>query len=241
LNMKKILYLITLAFVAASCVKTDEPTRFSILGDSYSAFEGYVHPSSNDAYPYEAIGVTGAEQMWWAQVADSTGWVLERNNSFSGALVCNYDYVDYYGEHSFIRRMNDLGNPDVIFVFGATNDACAHDDNGPIVPLGDFVYSDWTEGQLCAFRPGLAYLFHNLRATYPHAKLYFLLDMKLGSGGISNDRKDAFIKSIHQISNHYDVDCIDLQNIHKISWHPDAIGQRNIAEQVLEYIAIEGI
>ena len=241
MNMKKIVYLIALAFVATSCVKTDEPTRFSILGDSYSAFEGYVHPNSNDVYHYDAIGVTGAEQMWWAQVADSTGWVLERNNSFSGALVCNYDYVNYYGEYSFIRRMGDLGRPDVIFVFGATNDACAHNGEEPIVPLGDFVYSDWTEEQLCTFRPALAYLFDNLRTIYPHAKLYFLLDMRLGSGGITNDRKEAFIKSIHQISNHYDVDCIDLQNIHKTNWHPDVIGQKNIAEQILDYVAVEGI
>lgn len=225
----------------SACVKTSEPIRFSILGDSYSAYEGFVYPDSNDVYNYENIGVTGPEQMWWSQVADSTGWVLERNNSFSGALICNYDYVDYYGQYSFIRRMNNLGHPDVIFIFGATNDACAHDSIGPIVPLGDFVYSDWSEEQLCTFRPALSYLFDYLRTAHPYAKLYFLLDMKLGSGGISNDRKDLFIKSIHQISTHYDVDCIDLQNIHKKNWHPDAEGQSGIAKQILEYIAIEGV
>ena len=239
--MKKIVFpLVVIAIIMSACVKTPDPIRFSILGDSYSAFEGYVQPDSNDVYPYESIGVTGPEQMWWAQVADSTGWILERNNSFSGALVCNYDYVSYYGQYSFIRRMDNLGHPDVIFIFGATNDACAHDEEGPIVPLGDYVYSDWTEEQLCTFRPALAYIYQYLRNTHPHAKLYFLLDMKLGSGSISNDRKDAFIKSIHQISTHYGVECIDLQSIHKMNWHPDVEGHKGIAEQILDYIAVEG-
>lgn len=85
-----------LAFAAmmSACTKTpgdSDALRFSILGDSYSTFEGYVHPDSNDVYPYQNIGLTGVEQMWWAQVADSTGWILEKNNSFSGALMCNYD------------------------------------------------------------------------------------------------------------------------------------------------------
>ena len=97
--MKKIvLPLFALVIIMSACVKTPEPIRFSILGDSYSSYEGYVHPDSNDVYPYHNIGLTGVEQMWWAQVADSTGWILERNNSFSGALMCNYDYVDYYGK-----------------------------------------------------------------------------------------------------------------------------------------------
>ncbi len=240
--MKKIiLHLAALAIIMSACVKTPEPIRFSILGDSYSSYEGYVHPDSNDVYPYENIGLTGVEQMWWAQVADSTGWILERNNSFSGALMCNYDYVDYYGQYSFIRRMKDLGHPNVIFIFGATNDACAHDDVGPIVPLGDYIYSDWTEEQLCEFRPALAYLFERLQALYPKAKLYFLLDMNLGSGGVTELRRAEFLSSIHRIIQHYNVDCIDLTGIHKSQWHPNVEGQKDIAKQVLDYITLEPV
>ena len=240
--MKKlVLPLFALVIIMSACVKTPEPIRFSILGDSYSSYEGYVHPDSNNVYPYHNIGLTGVEQMWWAQVADSTGWILERNNSFSGALMCNYDYVDYYGQYSFIRRMDDLGHPDVIFIFGATNDACAHDDEGPIVSLGDYIYSDWTEEQLCDFRPALAYLFDHLKTRYPKAKLYFLLDMNLGTGGVTELRRAEFLSSIHRIANHYDVDCIDLTGIHKSQWHPNAEGQKDIAEQVLDYITIEPV
>ena len=243
--MKKIVFpLVAMAIIMSACVKTPEPIRFSILGDSYSSYEGYVHPDSNDVYPYENIGLTGVEQMWWAQVADSTGWTLERNNSFSGALVCNYDYVNYYGQYSFIRRMDNLGHPDVIFIFGATNDACAHNLNEPhepVVALGDYVYSDWTEEQLCDFRPALAYLFDHLKTRYPKAKLYFLLDMNLGTGGVTEQRRAEFLESIQRIAHHYQVDCIDLWNISKSQWHPNAEGQKDIADQVLEYIAIEPV
>lgn len=240
--MKKIvLPLFALVIIMSACVKTPEPIRFSILGDSYSSYEGYVHPDSNDVYPYENIGLTGVEQMWWAQVADSTGWILERNNSFSGALMCNYDYVNYYGQYSFIRRMDDLGHPNVIFIFGATNDACAHNDDGPVVSLGDYIYSDWTEEQLCDFRPALAYLFDHLKTRYPNAKLYFLLDMNLGTSGVTESRRAEFLSSIHRITQHYDVDCIDITGIHKSRWHPNVEGHKDIAEQVLDYITIEPV
>lgn len=238
---------IVMTLMVSACTKTpEEPetTRFSILGDSYSAFKGYVQPDSNDVYHYENIGVTGPEQMWWSQVANSKGWILEKNNSFSGALVCNYDYVNYYGQYSFIRRMDNLGHPDVIFIFGATNDAYAHSDGNlydPVVSLGDYVYSDWTEEQLCDFRPALAYLFDQLKSLYPNAKLYFLLDMNLGTGGVTEQRRAEFLESIQRISHHYHVDCINLWNISKSQWHPNAEGQKNIADQVLEYLASDEI
>lgn len=242
MNMKKIVPVLALAMMMSACVKPNDTkeVRFSILGDSYSSYEGWVDPETNAVYPYEYIGITGAEQMWWHKVATETGWIMEKNNSFSGALVCNYDHVNYYGPYSFLRRMYNLGNPDVIFIFGATNDVCVrNDDNEPAVPLGDYVYANWTEEQLCSFRPALAYLFDYLKQNQPQATLYFLLDMDLGSGGIVDDRRDAFIESIHHITSHYNVNCIDLYGIQKSYWHPNADGQATIARQVIEAVKID--
>lgn len=231
--MKKITFVIVLAIVMAACVKTPEPTRFSILGDSYSTYEGYVYPDTNDVYPYDEIGVTGVEQMWWSQVADSTGWQLERNNSFSGSLICNMNASDYYGPFSFIRRMNNLGNPDVIFILGGTNDVWND------APFGDYVYSDWTEEQLCSYRPALAYLLYNMKRLYPQAKIYFVLETDPCPGGISEEAQLNLIGSTHRIANHYNVDCIDLYDVHKKWWHPDVQGQKNIADQVLDFLVTE--
>lgn len=170
--MKRLMFVaMAMTVLMSACVKPEPTvTKFSVLGDSYSTYEGYVHPDSNDVFLYEEIGVTGVEQMWWSQVAASTGWLLERNNSFSGSLICNMNASDYYGPYSFIRRMNNLGNPDVIFILGGTNDVWND------APFGDYVYSDWTEEQLCSYRPALAYLLDNMKRLYPNSRLYFVLE-----------------------------------------------------------------
>ena len=229
--------LMVVATMLGSCGK-DEPqeTYFSILGDSYSAFEGSVYPESNDIWyslpPNNLIDVTSVEEMWWHKVATEMGWVLDKNNSFSGSLICNfygYNAGPYYGPHSFIRRMDNLGDPDVIFIFGGTNDVW----NGAY--HGDFVYSGWTEGELEQYRPALAYLFDNLKRLYPKAKLYFMVDMGLTDsvGG------QEFVESVHFIARHYGVDCIDLNDIHKSWAHPNAEGQDNIARQVVKALRID--
>ena len=218
----------------ASCGKDPQEmeVRFSVLGDSYSAFEGYVYPEANAYYPhYLEIGVTQPEYMWWYKLANETGWKLERNNSYSGSMICNLNYAEQYGLHSFIRRMDNLGNPDVIFVFGGTNDAAYQ------APLGEFVYADWTEEQLCTFRPALAYLLENLKTNYPNARLYLMIDMDLASGGVEEEVRDAFIESMHQLADYYQVRYIDLYNVHKDLWHPDVYGQDDIFRQVLKAIA----
>ena len=234
--MKKLTLLIIAAILMTACVKTKEPPRFSILGDSYSTFEGYVDPDTNNVWEdYAQIGVTDVEQMWWRQVADSTGWVLDRNNSFSGALICNYaDFNggDYYAPNSFLRRMNNLGNPDVIFILGGTNDVWQD------APFGDFVYADWTEEQLCSFRPALAYLLDNVKRQHPNAKIYFLLETSPCPGGITEETRQNLVESAHRITQHYGVECIDL-DIHKDWWHPDVQGQEDIARQVLEVLELD--
>lgn len=228
--MKKTVIAILLMVFLASCGK-DPPfikARFSVLGDSYSAFQGYVDPDSNDVWEsFPEIGVTGPEMMWWYVLAEETGWTLEKNNSFSASLICNLDHDDH-AEHSFIRRMNDLGNPDVIFIFGATNDIFDE------APLGDYIYANWTEEQLCTFRPALAYLLDQLQRLYPQAKLCLLIDMDLCSGGVDVSVRDAFIESMHVVANHYHVKSIDLYYIVKQKWHPNVRGQQGIAKQIVD-------
>lgn len=235
---KTLLSLFALAVIVSACVKTPDAVRFSVLGDSFSAFEGFVQPDTNEVYHYNNIDVMGAEQMWWQQVADSMDWVMERNNSFSGALMCDFDdfhHGDHYGLVSFIRRMDDLGHPDVIFIFGGTNDIYVH------APLGDYVYEGWTEEQLHSFRPAIAYLLDNLKRQYPQVELYLMVDMELCIDDLTIDDeiRQAFVESMHHVANHYNVQCIDLYNIHKSSWHPDAEGQAGIARQVLEALEVE--
>ncbi len=235
--MKRLLPFLAIALLMSACNPSDpsDPTenediRFSILGDSYSTYEGYVDPETNDVWPYENIGVNDVSQMWWHIVATKMGWPMERNNSFSGSLICNYRDFEggaYYEPHSFLKRMDDLGNPDVIFILGGTNDVWQD------APFGDFVYADWTEEQLCSFRPALACILDNVKRQHPDAKIYFLLETSPCPGGITEETRLNLVESAHRISQHYGVECIDL-DIHKDWWHPDVQGQHDIARQVIE-------
>ena len=239
MKTSRILPVLALAAMMVSCVKPDsKEIHFSVLGDSFSAYEGTVDPETNDVYPYNQAGLTGPEQMWFSQVSNSTGWVIERNNSFSGALICNFDDYNsgsYFAPYSYLCRMDNLGHPDVIFVFGGTNDIYRH------TPLGDYVYDNWTTEQLCAFRPGLAYLFDGLKRQYPLAELYCLIDMELciNDSTIDDETRQAFIESMHRVAEHYQVKCIDIYGIKKTLWHPDVEGQEIIASQVIEALEID--
>ena len=231
--MKKItLALFALALLLSSCTKPNDPKEihFSILGDSFSTFEGYVTPDTNDVWYYERIGVTSVEQMWWHKMATEMEWILDKNNSFSGSLICNFWGFNaglYYKPHSFINRMDNLGDPDVIFIQGGTNDVW----NGAY--HGEFVYSDWTEEDLEYYRPALAYMFDNMKRLYPKAKLYFMIDMGLCD---YDPVARTFVEDALKIAYHYNIDCIKLYDIHKSWSHPDTEGQEDIARQVLEVL-----
>ena len=241
--MKKLLPILALAVLMSACVDPNNPSdpstkKFSVLGDSFSSLEGTVDPETNDVWQYANIGVTSAEQMWWYKVANEMRWALDKNNSFSGALISNFQDFnggDYYAPYSFIRRMDYLGNPDVILIFGGTNDIYQR------APLGDYVYANWTADQLCEYRPAMAYLLDNLKRLYPRAKLYFLVDMELciNDDTIDEATRRAYIESMHLIASHYNVTCIDIYGINKTYWHPNAQGQKDIARQVIEALEVD--
>lgn len=240
--MKRLFPILALVIMMSACTKPEGPddpvnpgtptiTRFSILGDSFSSFKGTVDPETNDVWSlYDTIGVTSAEQMWWYKVATEMEWVLEKNNSFSGSLMSNFwgfNAGPYYKPHSFINRMDNLGDPDVIFIQGGTNDVF----NGAY--WGEFVYSDWTEEDLEYYRPALAYMFDSMKRLYPDAKLYFMIDMWLCD---YDPHAQNFVEDALEIAHHYNIDCIKLYDIHKSWSHPDAEGQEDIARQVLEVL-----
>ena len=96
--------------------------RLSILGDSISAYPGYVTPSSNAVfYPSgnnsPACDVESVEDMWWKIVLNKTGMVLGANNSYSGRTLKNSATT------ANVEALGANGTPDVILVYLGTNDA----------------------------------------------------------------------------------------------------------------------
>ena len=226
--MKKHFILLALFLCALSASVAHAQKKVSILGDSYSTFKENVTPKENAVwYPTDKNDVKELKQTWWQQFINNYGYTLEVNNSFSGSTICNTGYrKEDYSDRSFITRMNNLGNPDIIFIFGATNDSWAG------APIGDYKYDSWTREELYSFRPALAHLLSGLQHLYPHARGYYLLNSEL---------KGVINESVYTICQRYDVPVVTLYNIEKQSGHPSIAGMKAISEQLHAFIEKEAM
>ncbi len=218
--MKKIIYsfvLMALTVNASAQVK-----KVSILGDSYSTFQGMNPDGYAPFYPNDRNDVTKVEQTWWSLYIKAMGYELDKNNSWGGTTICNTGYGRMnVASNSFNARVNLLGNPDIIFVFGGTNDAWANS------PIGEYKYSDWTDDDCKAFRPAMACLFSKLQAQYPKAKIYSILNSEL---------KEDINESSREICKHYGIQLIELQDIEKQNGHPSIKGMQAICDQLIKAI-----
>ncbi|ROT07060.1 hypothetical protein EEL33_07770 [Muribaculaceae bacterium Isolate-037 (Harlan)] len=195
----------------------------SILGDSYSTFENMVEPAGNALWYFKKpdpklTDVNDVKQTWWHIFISENGYRLVQNNSFSGSTICNtgYDGADY-SDRSFITRMDNIGSPDILFIFGATNDSWAN------APIGEFVWSDWTPEQLKSFRPALAYMLSHVKDRYPNTDIVYL---------INDGLKPEITSSIIEACNRYSIPYIELKEIDKTAGHPNRHGMRQIADQI---------
>ena len=114
--MKKSCFLLLLTILCSSISFAQSLKSISILGDSYSTFEGYLQPDTNSIWyyvsPRQQTDVTSVKQTWWHKFIKENNYRLCVNNSFSGATICNTGYRNEdYSDRSFITRMDQLGCP----------------------------------------------------------------------------------------------------------------------------------
>lgn len=197
--------------------------RISILGDSYSTFKGYLTPSTNLTwYPAKEPNknnVIEVEQTWWYQFINETNSILDTNNSVSGSTICSTGYNgDNSERNAFITRMNNLGSPDIIFIFGGTNDNWANS------PLGSYKYDNWTKEDLKSFRPAMAYMLDFLTKKHPNARVINI---------INTDLKYDIIEAQISLCKHYKIEYLQLKNIERESGHPNINGMSSIKNQIM--------
>ena len=212
--------LLSLTAVAQQCL------RISILGDSYSTYQNYI-PEGNEVWYFEPMDarntdVNDVRQTWWWQVVKEGGYLLEKNESYSGATICYTGYNDEdYSPRSFITRLPRVGSPDILLIFGNTNDSWCG------AKIGEYQYKDWKRADLYTYRPALAKLLNDAQCRYPNARIYFIQNTEL--------RKEI-TESTAVICKHYGIPVIQLNNIEKKSGHPNQKGMKAISEQVLKAI-----
>lgn len=223
--MKKI--TLTILAVLMAGIAVAQTKAVSILGDSYSTYEDFVTPATNELWYYaknseQKTDVKDVRQTWWHQLIKENGWRLAVNNSYSGATISytGYDGNDY-SPRSFNTRMDNLGQPDIIFIFGATNDSWAGS------PIGDYKYEGIRKADLYEFRPALAHMLRWMTDRYVNTEIYFILNTEL---------KDEINTSVKTICEHYGVPVITLTEVDKISGHPSVKGMRQIADQVNSFL-----
>lgn len=128
--------------------------KISILGDSISTFRGVTLDDPNTFYRTRQIrigGFSGVEDTWWMRVISGLGAVHERTNAFAGSCV-----TDGFGlgrGMNSLRRIEALGEPDAVLIFGGAND------------LGFDVDED-------TFRAAYALMLARLREAHPNADIW---------------------------------------------------------------------
>ena len=89
--MKKSFYLLLLITLYSSISFAQSLKSISILGDSYSTFEGYLQPDTNSIWyyvsPRQQTDVTSVKQTWWHKFIKENNYRLCVNNSFSGPTI----------------------------------------------------------------------------------------------------------------------------------------------------------
>lgn len=224
--MRKFLTLLLPACLIFQTLSAQTKQRISVLGDSYSTFEGYI-PEGNEPWYFQKIDtsrsdVLSVRQTWWWQLIKDGGYLLEKNESYSGATISYTGYNDDdYSPRSFITRLPRVGSPDILLIFGCTNDSWAG------VKTGQYQYSDFKRGDLYFYRPALAKLLEETISRYPNVDVYFIINSEL--------RRDITESTI-EICKHYGIKYIQLENIEKRWGHPTAKGMKAIATQVSKAI-----
>lgn len=198
---------------------------FSILGDSYSTFQGFI-PETYSCYypnPEKVTDVLHVEDTWWYQLIQKKGMCLLVNNSYSGSTVCTKVRDTQPGSAAFVKRAElSLGEgdkaPDYMIVFGGTND------NWLDREVGQVQYGEWTEADLAQVLPAYCFVLARLSQRYPDSRLVAVINTGL---------KPEVEEGIVLAGEHYGALVVKLEEIEKQNGHPDKLGMKQIADQIV--------
>ena len=215
-----------------------EGKTVAILGDSYSTYGGWIPSGYSCWYGLDGVdgknkqnnNVSSVKETWWWKLCYECRAVLLINSSYSGSTICNTGYNNKDAKSSsFITRMKkDLCNesinvmfPDIIIVFGGTNDSWAN------APIGVLKFEDWTDSDLKQVLPAICYMFDYLKNYYPGSRIINITNC---------DIKSSIIKGFEIVCNYYNIDNVILSSFSKQGGHPTVSGMESIKNDVVKYL-----
>ena len=201
----------------------------SILGDSYSTFAGYI-PQGQDSYypnPDRVRDVLTAQDTWWQQLAASRQLRILTNDSYSGSTVCLDVRDGQPPESAFIVRMRrslsgaGIGGelPDVIVLFGATNDSWLDR------RIGQVQFGGWTQEDLHAVLPAYGRLTAYVTQQNPQAQILCVINDAI---------KPEIQAGLMETALHFRATPVALAGSDKSCDHPTRLGMQQIAAQIAQ-------
>lgn len=191
-------YPVPFGTALASSSAVSSKKRVSLLGDSITTFQGYTTLPNNYEYPKESSypDFTSVTQTWWYQLIYNkmNNATLEVNSSITGTCVQNTTSTGHPG-YGFLNRYEELGNPDVIFINGGTNDISRG------LPVGSLDFTIATDA-LDTYQFAQAYdkLIRLLKAKYPSATICCIMGDRYFDG-TSADHAPV----VREICTHYGI------------------------------------
>lgn len=130
----------------------NQPIRVSLVGDSITTYEGTLvtnFDSENGGAYYPTGNVTSVTNQYWHKLIYNkmTSAVLEVNNSLRGSCVVRRD-THSGADYPARVQLHGLGNPDIIFIHGGTNDCSKH--SADYAPRPGFYRADMYPGDAYA-------------------------------------------------------------------------------------------
>ena len=207
------------------------PYRVGIMGDSISTFEGII-PSDHRPYytnpPASGCDVDSWQKTYWGLLITNY-WhcELDVNTSWSGSSVAD-------GKEGSVRtpfvdhsRLDLFKNPDVIILFGGTNDASAS--NG--IGLGEFNYDTPLDKMNTTkrFRDAYIYVIRYLQEKHPGVIIICIIGTHV-TGEYGN--------SVETIAKHFSLPYVDFRGDSQVTIysgsHPNAAGHAHKAQRIYE-------
>lgn len=199
----------------------------SILGDSYSTFEGYIPAGQAVYYPRieKVPDVTEVTHTWWQPLFARRNMNLLINDSYSGSTVCKDTRPGQGPESAFVYRMhNTLSEkgvngevPQVIFLFGTTNDSWLDR------KVGEVKYENRTQEDLFSILPAACEMIEYVVLHNPQALVLVIANC---------DIKEEIRQGLHDAALHYGATPVMLHDVDKSNGHPTKLGMAQISAQV---------
>ena len=217
--------------------------KISILGDSISTFLGTT-PSGYEAPVYPTGDVDTLGKLWWSMLLEETHGILGSANAISGSCITDSNVST---RPSFIneQRLTSLGSPDVILVFGGTNDFGSTYKR----PIGSYNWGGTQDKTV--FAQAMTQLCSRLNTLYPNSRIVFMTPIARRDAGYTFPYKLSgttgylyeYSDTIKKVCDVFNIPVIDLSdcgityenaNLYLLPdlIHPKASGMRLISDYV---------